>query len=176
MAERGKLVLIAVGDDQVGLVEKISEFIKKFDCNIEDSKMAVLAGEFAFMVLISGEEGRIHTLRENRQALASETGLDVYVRKPGTRKKTQPSLPYRFTASCMDHPGVVHRLSTILSDLGINIESMETETYAAPDSGTPIFRMEAELSIPAGVSINRLRTQLDEIERQENIDIDLRSA
>jgi glycine cleavage system transcriptional repressor len=76
----------------------------------------------------------------------------------------------------MDHPGVVHRLSTILSDLGINIESMETETYAAPDSGTPIFRMEAELSIPAGVSINRLRTQLDEIERQENIDIDLRAG
>ena len=174
MAERENLVLIAVGEDQVGLVEKISEFIKESGCNIEDSKMAVLAGEFAFMVLISGDEANINAVKENRQALASETGLDMYVRKPGARKKIQPSLPYRFTASCMDHPGVVHRLSTILSDLGINIESMETETYAAPDSGTPIFRMEADLSIPAGVSINRLRTQLDEIERQENIDIDLR--
>ncbi len=176
MAERENLVLIAVGEDQVGLVEKISEFIQESGCNIEDSKMAVLAGEFAFMVLISGEARNVNTIAENRQMIASETGLDVYIRKPGVRKKIQPSLPYRFTASCMDHPGVVHRLSTILSDLGINIESMETETYAAPDSGTPIFRMEAELSIPAGVSINRLRTQLDEIELQENIDLDLRPA
>ncbi|MCI0413098.1 ACT domain-containing protein [bacterium] len=176
MAERQNLVLIAVGADHVGLVEKISEFIQQSGCNIEDSKMAVLAGEFAFMVLVSGEAANINVLGEKRQTLASDIGLDIYVRKPGVRKKIQPSLPYRFTASCLDHPGVVHRLSTILSDLGINIESMETETYAAPDSGTPIFRMEAELSIPAGVSINRLRMQLDEIELQENIDIDLRPA
>ena len=176
MAERENLVLIAVGEDQVGLVEKISEFIQESGCNIEDSKMAVLAGEFAFMVLISGDAANVNMIAENRQMIASETGLDVYVRKPGVRKKIQPSLPYLFTASCMDHPGVVHRLSTILSDLGINIESMETETYAAPDSGTPIFRMEAELSIPASVKINRLRAQLDEIELQENIDIDLRPS
>src|SRR5687768_7452798 len=134
MNERQNLLLIAVGADQVGLVEKISDFIHQNQCNIEDSKMAVLAGEFAFMLLISGEEHIINAIAENRQALASETGLDVYVRKPASRKKPAASLPYRFTASCMDHPGVVHRLSTILSDLGINIDTMETETYAAPDS------------------------------------------
>lgn len=173
MADRKNLVIIAVGTDQVGLVEKISDFIQQNQCNIEDSKMAVLAGEFAFMVLISGDERGITTIAEKRQALASETGLDVYIRKPGERKKIPASLPYRFTASCMDHPGVVHRLSTILSDLGINIESMETETYAAPDSGTPIFRMEADLAVPANVNINRLRSHLNEIELRENIDIDL---
>jgi glycine cleavage system transcriptional repressor len=174
--ERENLVLIAVGADQVGLVEKISDFIQQSQCNIEDSKMAVLAGEFAFMVLISGEPSNIGRISKQRDGLAKETGLDIYLRKAGARKKIQPSLPYRFKASCMDHPGVVHRLSTILSDLGINIESMETETYAAPDSGTPIFRMEAELSIPATVGLKQLRAQLDEIEKQENIDIDLSPA
>ena len=176
MDERKNLILIAVGMDQVGLVEKISDFIQQHHCNIEDSKMAVLAGEFAFMVLVSGEPSNVHSLHENKNVLAKETGLDIYMREPGTRKKMQPSIPYRFTASCMDHPGVVHRLSTILSDLGINIESMETETYAAPDSGTPIFRMEAQLSIPPTVNISKLREQLQEIELQENIDIDFRHA
>ena len=176
MDERKDLILIAVGADQVGLVEKISDFIEQYKCNIEDSKMAVLAGEFVFMVLISGDERSISSIAEKRQELATDTGLDVYVRRPGPRKQIAASRPYRFTASCMDHPGVVHRLSTILSELGINIESMETETYAAPDSGTPIFRMEAHLSVPASVNISRLRTQLDEIEVQENIDIDLNAA
>jgi len=176
MDNRENVVFIAVGTDQVGLVEQISDFIQQYECNIEDSKMAVLAGEFAFMILISGEPGKIQSLLENRGKLASETGLDISMRKPAGRKAAQPSLLYHFSASCMDHPGVVHRLTTVLSDLGINIESMETETYAAPDSGTPIFRMDAELAIPATVNINRLRQQLDEMERQENIDIDLRRA
>jgi len=167
-----QLILIAVGADKVGLVEQISDFIQQYGCNIEDSKMAVLAGEFAFMLLISGN---VAAVGENKQALASETGLDIYIRRPGERRKNQVSLPYRFMASCMDHPGVVHRLSTTLSDLGINIESMETKTYAAPDSGTPIFRMEATLSIPSSVNIHQLRATLDEIERRENIDIDLSS-
>jgi glycine cleavage system transcriptional repressor len=175
MDERTNLIIIAVGADQVGLVERISDFIHQHHCNIEDSKMAVLAGEFAYMGMISGEEKYISTIAEKRQELAAETGLDVYIRKPGPRKKIH-ALPYRFTASCMDHPGVVHRLTTILSDLGINIESMETETYAAPDSGTPIFRMEADLSIPPTVNINRLRSKLDEIELRENIDITLSPA
>jgi glycine cleavage system transcriptional repressor len=170
MAE--EMIVIAVGADQVGLVEQISDFIQQQGCNIEDSKMAVLAGEFAFILLISGN---VNAVAENRQSLAAETGLDIYIRKAGERRKLKASRPYRFTASCMDHPGVVHRLSTTLSDLGINIESMETKTSAAPDSGSPIFRMEATLSIPATVNIHQLRSTLDEIERRENIDIELNS-
>jgi glycine cleavage system transcriptional repressor len=73
----------------------------------------------------------------------------------------------------MDHPGVVHRISSVLSSLAINIESMETKTYLAPVSGTPIFRMEALLSVPAKLNINALRSRLSEIERDENIDVDL---
>jgi glycine cleavage system transcriptional repressor len=73
----------------------------------------------------------------------------------------------------MDHPGIVHRLSQVLSKLGVNIESMETKTYAAPDSGTPIFRLEAFVSVPAKTNINLVRERFAEIQREENIDIEL---
>jgi glycine cleavage system transcriptional repressor len=76
----------------------------------------------------------------------------------------------------MDHPGIVYQLSAILSSLGINIESMETKTYAAPDSGTPIFRLEAKLSVPTEANIGALRERFVEIQRLENIDIDLTLA
>jgi len=55
MADKDHLILTAVGPDQVGLVEKLSEFIARHGCNIEDSKMAVFCGEFAVIVLISGD-------------------------------------------------------------------------------------------------------------------------
>ena len=164
-------VLTAVGPDRIGLVEKISEFIVQHRCNIEDSKMAVLYGEFALILLISGSPPDLLSTERASHELAKLTGLSIGLKRPTTKKSAEPFLPYKLTASCMDHPGVVHRLSSILSNLAINIESMETKTYAAPVSGTPIFRLEAFISIPAKLNINALRTHFAEIEREENIDI-----
>jgi len=173
MPDKDNLILTAVGPDQVGLVEKISQFIVHYGCNIEDSKMAVFCGEFALILLISGDAGNLLKVANAYNELGILTGLNISVRKPAAKKAPAQSLPYRFTASCLDHPGVVHRLSGLLSQLNINIESMETKTYLAPVSGTPIFRMEALLSVPPGLNISRLRQRLDETEREENIDIDL---
>ena len=49
---------------------------------------------------------------------------------------------------------------------------METKTYAAPISGTPIFQLEADIAVPARTNINQLRARFAEIQREENIDID----
>jgi len=173
MPDKENLILTAVGPDQVGLFEKISQFIVQHGGNIEDSKMAVFCGEFALILLISGEASGLLRVANAYNELGALTGLNISVRKPATKKSPAQSLPYRFTASCLDHPGVVHRLSGLLSQLNINIESMETKTYLAPVSGTPIFRMEALLSVPPALNLGRLRQQMDEIEREENIDIDL---
>jgi len=50
---------------------------------------------------------------------------------------------------------------------------METKTYAAPVSGTPIFRLEADISVPTKTNINSLRERFAGIQREENIDIEL---
>ena len=73
----------------------------------------------------------------------------------------------------MDHPGIVHKLSQILSRHGINIESMETKTYFAPMSGTPLFQLEASLAVPVQTNINQLRARLADVQRDENIDIEI---
>lgn len=173
MDESANLIIIAVGPDRVGLVEKISEFIVQRGCNIEDSRMAAFAGEFAVILLISGEPRNLSKISESSAELSEQTGLQISVKKPSRKKPQEPSLPYKLIASCMDHPGVVYKISTTLSRLGINIESLETDTYPAPVSGTPIFRMEAIISIPTRLNINTVRSQFDGIEREENIDIDL---
>jgi glycine cleavage system transcriptional repressor len=59
MASSDHLILTASDQDRVGLVEKIAEFIARHGCNIEDSKMAVFCGEFAVIVLISGDKCKL---------------------------------------------------------------------------------------------------------------------
>jgi glycine cleavage system transcriptional repressor len=173
MADTNHLILTAVGPDRVGLVEKISEFIARHGCNIEDSKMAVFCGEFAVIALISGEGGSLVKIARDYRGIEVQTGLTISIKTPTTRQSTVAFLPYKLTASCMDHPGIVHRISNALSSMGVNIESMETETYAAPVSGAPIFRLEAEIAVPITTNINSLRDRFGEIQREENIDIDL---
>ena len=173
MANKENLILTAVGPDRIGLVEQISEFIVKHGCNIEDSKMAVFCGEFALILLLSGPPQGLQKIADAQREIESQTDLTIWFKAPASRKPAESFLPYRLTAACMDHPGVVYKLSHMLSKLGINIESMETKTYAAPVSGTPIFRLEALISVPATLTINDLRARFDDIQREENIDIEL---
>lgn len=176
MAEKDNLILTAVGPDKVGLVEKISEFVFRQSCNIEDSKMAVFCGEFALILLISGAGRELRKIADSSKELAAQTGLNIWVKSPSKREPEASSLPYNLTVSCMDHPGVVYKLSSILSRFGINIESMETKSHAAPVSGTPIFRLEASISVPTKVNVNALRSRLEEFAREENIDFELSLA
>jgi glycine cleavage system transcriptional repressor len=173
MAERDHLILTATGPDEVGLVQKLSKFISNCGCNIEDSKMAVFCGEFAIILLISGESSSLGNVARDRARMEAETGLLIKVKSPAARKPAEFFLPYRVVASCMDHPGVVHQISAVLSGLGINIESMETSTYSAPVSGTPLFQLEAHVAVPTRTNINQLRERLDQLQREENIDIEL---
>jgi len=173
MAEKSQLILTAIGADQIGLVEKISRYVSRCGCNIEDSTMAVFSGEFAVIILISGDRESLDELSRNYREIETETGLSITIKKPSMRKAPAPSQAYKLTASCMDHPGIVHHISAILSRLGVNIDSMETKTYPAPVSGAPLFQLEARLGAPARTDIAQLRERLAEFEREENIDIEL---
>ncbi len=173
MADTNHLIMTAVGPDRVGLVEKIAEFIARHGCNIEDSKMAVFCGEFAVIVLISGDGAKLKKIASDYREIEVDTGLTISTKTPAVREAAQSFLPYKLTASCMDHPGIVYQISNVLSSMGVNIESMETKTYAAPISGTPIFQLEADLAVPTRTNVNQLRERFAEIQREENIDIDL---
>lgn len=85
MADKDHLILTAIGPDRVGLVEKISEFISRHRCNIEDSKMAVFCGEFAVIVLISGEGGNLVNIGRDYREIETETGLSISIKTPSTR-------------------------------------------------------------------------------------------
>ncbi|HDO34642.1 MAG TPA: glycine cleavage system protein R, partial [Chromatiales bacterium] len=48
------LVVSALGQDRPGIVNELSLAILNCGCNIEDSRMTVLGGEFAVILLVSG--------------------------------------------------------------------------------------------------------------------------
>ena len=147
------IVLTAVGSDRPGLVDEISAFLAARKINIEDSRMAVLGGEFAVILLASGDADIVDTARgrtgrPGKEHRPDHTGEDRPWRR--TRRKMVPSMPHRLAATSMDHPGIVHEITRILHKRNINIESMETRVTNAPLSGAPIFNMKCIINVPVG--------------------------
>jgi glycine cleavage system transcriptional repressor len=173
MSEKEHLILTAIGPDRVGLVETLAALISRQGCNIEDSRMAAFCGEFAVILLLSGSAGNLSEIAGSTSEIESETGLTITAKKPSLRKPGQAFIMYKLTAACMDHPGIVHKITNVLTDLEVNIEAMETRTYSAPMSGTPLFQLEAELSVPVRTNITQLRERLAVVQREQNIDIEI---
>jgi len=172
------LVISGVGPDRVGLVDEISGFLSGKNLNIEDSRMAVLGGEFALILLVSGEDKNIAELIESLPKLSSSTGLNLQAKAtvaPQARH-LEKTIPYQMVVSGMDHPGIVSKFTSILHKYQANIEAMETRVNPAPLSGTPVFTMQCKLAVPAQLKIKELKSELSAVADQENLDLDFEPA
>jgi glycine cleavage system transcriptional repressor len=158
---RQHLILTAVGSDRPGLVKRVAELIHSCDCNIEDSRMAILAGEFALILLFSGEPASLESARQAvEQTLAQKLGFVVSFKEAATPAEQTRYLPWRLSLSGSDQPGIVHRVSGVFAELDVNVASLESHLGHAAFSGTPIFNLHAELQIPGDEALQRLRSRL----------------
>ena len=73
-------MLMASGPDRPGLVDNISKYIFKCGCSIEDSRMAILGGEFAMLILVMGEDAALQKLLKGAQKAGEAAGLAVHAR------------------------------------------------------------------------------------------------
>ena len=171
-----KLVLTAQGTDNPGIVDKISQYILSRDGNIKDSRMAVLAGEIAIIILITGTPEAIDNIKKDIKELEDSTNLSTILKDSPSLKKNKNNIPYKITLVCLDHPGIVRGVSSMLARKNINIESMETSAYEAPITGSQLFKFEAVVSIPASVSPVEIRKEIENIREHENLDIKIETA
>ena len=160
-------VLTLVGPDQPGIIETLSGILSKDGYNIEDSRMAVLGGEFAMILLVSGPDSVADLIPK----MEDKTGMTIHCREASEKPVTNPGLPFLVYGYSMDHPGIVHVLARELASFGVNIEEMETSTQPAPVTGTPLFDVRMRISIPPEESVTRLRQRLTEIGEEHNIDV-----
>jgi len=167
--------LTCLGTDRPGIVAEVTGFLRDYGCNVEESRMAILGGEFGLLILASAPAGSLERLEGALPTLREHARLEVRLKRtesPQAHRK--PGLiPYVVKTYAADHEGILHAISQSLSDLGINIVSASTSTHPAPISGTPLFQMDMEVDVPASLGLPQLRSALDGIAVAENADIEL---
>jgi glycine cleavage system transcriptional repressor len=166
------LVLTAVGPDRPGIVNAISSLVDAAGANIEDSRMAILGGEFALLMLVSGPEAAVADVEREAPRLEAELGLRLL------SKRTRPEaprdfLPYSLRVTGLDRPGIVRVVADLLARRGINVASLESRVTYAPLSGTALFALEAELEVPSELALSELRREVQKLADEENLDLAL---
>ncbi len=156
-----QMVLSAVGPDKPGLVKEISSVIHEAGANLEDSRMAVLAGDFALIVLFSGPPASIDKVQQKCKSIEKKLDFQINFKPPATRSIEQDYALYNFQVTGIDQPGIVHLVSTILADLEVNVVSLESRLTNAAFHGTSLFTLQAELEVHEQNVLDKLRSNLD---------------
>ena len=173
MSDSGYVVLTAVGPDHPGIVNDLSSLIRDAGANIEDSRMAILGGEFAMILLIHGPAAVIERVEALGPQLEAELGLRCLLKETSPPHPPSDYLPYRIEVDGADRPGIVHAIAAILAGRGINVASLESRLAHAPFSATPMFVLEASLQVPSKTVLSELRSELTATCEEENLDFRL---
>ncbi len=170
-----KLVaLSAIGKDQPGIVAALSRVLFEAGCNLEDSSMTRLQGDFAVLLLISLPEKL--SLDKLRQSLQEKTGsfhLTLALRELSAEETNgapgPASLPFTLVVYGVDHPGIVYRVTQAASEEKINITDLRTKVTS--NQGTPIYSLVVEVEISDEKTVKLFEKKLEALKGELKIDI-----
>ena len=163
------LIISAVGSDRPGIVSEISGVITSHGGNVEESRMSRLGSDFAIIMLVTVAPDWEESLEV---ALKSITELTITT-KPTKLPQVSDGRQFRIDLSGADNEGIVKVLSKYLAEKSINILEMETHTSQAPVSGTPLFNLNAFVSIPNDVEEKLIQSDLSQIAQDLGVEIQL---
>ncbi|MCU7835113.1 MAG: glycine cleavage system protein R [gamma proteobacterium symbiont of Taylorina sp.] len=177
-----QLVISAIGTDRPGIINEISQLIIHNKGNIDDSRMTVLGGEFAIILLISASADALNTIEDELNQQASSLKLNVITKQTGDNAPIHQNsistsmAPYVVEVLSIDNPGIVYKLAGFFSSQQINIQSMQTSRYPAPHTGTQMFAIEMIITIPENIMINELREDFLDLCDDMNLDASIEAS
>ena len=163
------LIISAVGSDRPGIISELSGIITTHGGNVEESRMSRLGSDFAIIMLVSVStdwEESLEVALQSINDLTISTKL-TQIQEIGDNKK------YQIDLNGADNEGNVKVLSKYLAEKSINVLEMETHISHAPISGTPLFNLNASVSIPHDVEEKVIQSDLSQIAQKLGVEIQL---
>jgi glycine cleavage system transcriptional repressor len=166
------VVLTGVGRDRVGIVAELTQVLFELGCNLLDSSMTLLRGEFALILMVElSENTSLSDLERGLIQIERQLGMKIHVRELAEDELLQHEPDQNgFIVSVYgaDKPGIVANVTRALADHSINITDVQT-TSTGKDS--KVFVMILEVAAPANVSAGDMARDLKAIGAKLSVDI-----
>jgi glycine cleavage system transcriptional repressor len=165
-----------VGRDRPGIVAALAEVLLRHGVNIEDSRMTILRGHLAMtLVVATPEEADAGRVGDELQAVRERLGLESVSLAEVEALEPDPDAGPSHIVSIygVDHPGIVHAVSSALAERGWNITDLETRLTSGGEAG-PLYAMVMEVALTGGASTEQLEHALAPVAAAERVEVTCR--
>lgn len=171
------LALSALGRDHPGIVAGVTGVLVGRRVNVEDSRMAILRGEFA-MVLVLGAPHHLDlgALERDLDRVRDELGLEALTLTEIAEDLAADGSPPTHIVSVYgaDHPGIVHAVTSALAEREVNIADLTTRLVDEP-GGEPLYAMALEVTLPGTLDLSDLDGALATVAADQGVEVSLRA-
>ena len=171
-------IVTALGQDRPGIVAGVTEALYRLGCNLEDSAMTRLEGEFAVMLIFSSPPRVTEPwLRKAFEPLERRLKLVVHLKalsQKETRHPRKTGKPYLISVYGADRPGIVFRVSDALAKAGINIT--DVHTHRSVGRAPSLYLMLLEVEAPLRMSLKVLQQRLQRLGKLLRVQVSLRPS
>jgi glycine cleavage system transcriptional repressor len=156
-----QVALSAIGQDRPGIVAGLTRALFEQGCNLEESSMTRLKGEFAILLLVTlPPDGSRAGLEAAIDPAAKALGLTVLVRELGddetAAEDDSQTQPYTLVVYGADRPGIVFHVTEAAARHGLNITDLRTRVTGR----VPVYSLIMELEVPSDVVASAFRDDL----------------
>jgi glycine cleavage system transcriptional repressor len=165
-----------VGRDRPGIAAAVSEVLLEHGGNIEDSQMTILRGHFTIMLIVSiADEVDAERLQSDLGFVRERLGLEAVVVNEVTEMEPAAHALATHIVSVygVDHPGIVHAVTSSLARQQVNITDLTTRLISAR-GGEPLYAMMLEVILPSGLSVEKVEESLREVREREGVELTIR--
>lgn len=162
--------VLAVGADRPGIVAAVTGALAEAGANLDDTSMTILHGHFAIAMVVAGPDGLDVAAALAPVAEQLQLTVDVRPIAEGT-----PAIPpgerWSLAVYGADRPGLVASVAAAVAQAGGNVTDLTTRVVGGP--ARPVYAMQLELAIPAGVDTTALGDTLAALAADLGVDCTL---
>ncbi|HYF26811.1 MAG TPA: ACT domain-containing protein [Baekduia sp.] len=172
----GQLAVFAMGPDRPGIVAALTGVLVAHGASIADSQMALLGGRSSIVLVVDPpHDVDLGLLEDDLGHIADDVGLDVVeVTRLGAPAAAPAGDPtHLLTVYGIDHPGIVHAVTTELARRRVSITDLSTRRVE-DGGGEPLAAMMLEVAVPAGTRDDEVAAMLEGVARAQDLDVVVR--
>ena len=165
--------LTAIGKDKPGIVAAVTKVLYELNCNIEDSTMTILHGQFAMILIINPPKDISCKMLQSKLAKSAKAlKLSIaYSELPSTPvKKQKKQNEYIVSVYGADKPGIVYGVSGFLAQKKINIVDVQTMV------SNKNYIMIIEAVFPSSLLAAKLKKEIAELAKMLGVTISVNQA
>jgi glycine cleavage system transcriptional repressor len=176
------IVITGVGHDRVGIVAELTDALFEIGCNLLDSSMTLLRGEFAIILMMTvPEEMPLTELQSKLDNIQKNLGFVLHMRELDESEvlpAVEPCSGFIISVYGADKPGIVSGVTRRLSELGANITDVETKrsnpaVTSSENSPKPIFLMVLEVTTSMDLKTEYLQKEMKALAARLGVDISI---